>query len=404
MANMFKDADRFKKYQAKLGVDYELGEDGQPIFAKRRDRELYEEYKDLLLGHNTKTLKLELSFPFSMDTIERLRFRRKYVYLLKDLHEINIKNRFGENNPNFDLGKLVGFGPRLTPNKLPDFQNLKQLNSNVFPFDNNLRNQLLATPKQLVTEPVVTVDPTTGDISKTYFLVGRVGNTNVLFRAVETRTNDPDNRASCIKFAAVCRGEKRGYFDLIRADYKALGNHPNKYNDDGSINLTDGKPDVANNKNLNPRTHIHLSTQEHDIIFPQSTSPDIIDYKDKSGKEFTSYDDMINDFKEKFNIKDQVPILTNAEMQQFGDMSLRDIYRNYSYAEQHFAQTQTTTQTTTQSTAQNTPVINNQPQEVTVNEPKEVAPQEQNEVEPEMCAVNQNPIKIDNQDQDMDGK
>lgn len=347
MANMFKDSSRFTGYQGIQGRDYTLTENGEPIFVKKADQELYNEYKELLFGHNTRGLKLELSFPFKLGTVQRLLFRRKYVHLLTKLHEENIKNRFAQNDPNFDLNKLIGFGSRLTPNKLPVFENVKQLNTHTFPFDNNLRNQLLALPKQLVYPPEVIVNPITGDTTKIYYLVGRLNNTNVLFRALETKTNDSQNLASCIKFSVVCRGENRGYFDLIRADYRALANHPNKFNQDGTVNLRTG--DILPNS----KTHIHLSTLEHDIIFPHSSSPDIIPYKNKLGKDFNSYEEMLTDFKDVFKIQDREPILTEEEMQQFGDMPLRDIYRNYCFAQAHFSNSTYRPQTNTQARAVN---------------------------------------------------
>ena len=245
------------------------------------------------------------------------------------MHEKNIKDRFSNNDPNFNLEKLIGFSSRLTPAKLPKFDNVKQLNIYTFPFDNNLRNKLLETPKQLLTEPEVIVDPMTQDETKIYYLVGNVNNSNVLFRAVETRTSDSQNLASCIKFSVVCRGENRGYFDLIRADYRAINNHPNKFNQDGTVNFKTGE--VLENS----KTHVHLSTLEHDILFPQSSSPDILPYKNKDKEDFNSYDEMLSSFKETFKINDLEPILNKDDCEKFKDLPIRDIYRNYQMYEQH---------------------------------------------------------------------
>lgn len=332
--NMFKDEDRFKKFSAKEGIDYTLDENNEPVFTDPNDKVLYDEYKYLLFGHNTAGLDLNCTFPLSEATRERLDFRRKYVSLLADLHKQNIVDNFaGGTKTDFD--SIYGVSNNATLGKIPQMNNLKQLNDVTIPLDNKLRNDMLEAPKHLVEQPQVFIEKD-GSITTVSYLMGKVQNRNVLFRMVETKTSTTHpvtgelNAASCIKLAAVCRNSKKGYVDLFRADYCALMDHPNKFNDGGQATK------LKNGKILKEAsTHFHFSTLEHDIIFPKSTSPDII----PADKEYQSYEDLRNEVKQQFNINDKTPIFDpskfpdEASKQQALNTTLNRMYDYYLHPE-----------------------------------------------------------------------
>jgi len=335
--NMFKDEDRFKKFSAKEGIDYTLDENNEPVFTDPNDKLLYEEYKQLLFGHNTAGLGLNCTFPLSPETRERLDFRRKYVSLLAELHKQNIIDNFEEGNKKCDFDSIHGVSNNATLRKLPQMDNNKHLIDVTIPLDNNLRNEMLKAPKHLIQIPDVIIEKD-GSITTVSYLIGTVQNKNVLFRMVETKTFKTNrktkkaNAASCIKIAAVCRNTKKGYVDLFRADYQAQEDHPNKFNDGGYATK------LKNGKILkNAKTHFHFSTLEHDIIFPKSTSPDII----PADKDYQSYEDLRNDVKQQFNINDKTPIFDESKFPDQAskdkalDTSLNRMYDYYLHPEKY---------------------------------------------------------------------
>lgn len=335
--NMFKDEDRFKKFSAKEGVDYTLDENKEPIFTDPNDKKLYDEYKYLLLGHNTAGLDLNYTFPLSQETRERLEFRRKYVALLAELHKQNIIDNFAEGKQKTDFNSIYGVSNNARLGKLPQMDNNKHLIDVTIPLDNQLRNEMLKSPKHLLEKPQVIIEPD-GSITKISYLIGNVQNRNVLFRMVETKTNDIHpvtgdlNAASCIKIAAVCRNTKKGYVDLFRADYCALMDHPNKFEDTGEATLQQDGVILSDAK-----THFHFSTLEHDIIFPKSTSPDIV----PADKDYQSYDELNADVKQQFNIQDKEPIYDESKFpdeesrQKALDTTLNRMYDYYLHPENY---------------------------------------------------------------------